>query len=800
MQAIWSRVGQTPFCRCRTCINTANGLVRRSSNAVGRRKPTFADVFTACYTSILGTAAVLDARNKDDRRRKLDKELEDARAALATYNVKEKPTQKSPKTSYQDLNSHLYPSKTDKTRSEDVLETLCAVITAPINVQLASQRLKSRGHEVENLWHEFQLGPLRDDGTIESRKDERRLWSRIKFDEEYDTRPLSTCSPRTQPQLRQLEDRTRELINRLLEQCGSPDSNIPDDKLYQDIKQMNARSFPHYEHPLDRETDARKSRLELNKSLRTVFKTYPATERRAMVGTICYNLLASEFPPNIHTYNTLVYGFNRRRQPDLAQAVLDMLASDKTLRPTQQTMICLLNHYITTGNVLGFYHHIARMIGKSTVGIGLQKKHVELLPNNRNVQEWVKETSVARFGDLLVETAKFSGNILETIMRGFLHFNLLRQAVTVFILCLRQNINFGNTRIVSQLFDQCIYALNAPLASALIRALAEHLHVVARLISTDPASRIAGQINNLLDICRLRNSVHLVTREERERLGFHPGKLDDLASQLWISDLERHIAQISTITSSIHQALVAKRRLCERISTAWEAALHYQTTAPMLSPVAAQRSWKIRVVVAAKQVADTERLLRSYQMGFRSILATTMSQDDRAVLYNQDVPFSTQVQNYFHLRNNRLASFHAQRAIDVSTSKANSRERRRGQGSTGYQEFHGFMTKLWLGQLNRRALVGKQRLEREYRNDRDMSYHTSGARLSYRQRLRVCFEVQRQSSEKESKGKRPEPSILQPSTLNKDEARLMDFTKAAPSLFGAHEEHLPRADLQAAAG
>ncbi len=40
-------------------------------------------VFTACYTAIMATAAVLDAGQKDKRRQELDRQIDEAKSDLA---------------------------------------------------------------------------------------------------------------------------------------------------------------------------------------------------------------------------------------------------------------------------------------------------------------------------------------------------------------------------------------------------------------------------------------------------------------------------------------------------------------------------------------------------------------------------------------------------------------------------------------------------------------------------------------------------------------------------------------------
>ncbi|KAH8178291.1 hypothetical protein LIA77_03373 [Sarocladium implicatum] len=58
------------------------GAGRRATTRASRRKATFAEAFTALYSSICATAAVVDAVWKEDRKSKVDAELQDVRDAL----------------------------------------------------------------------------------------------------------------------------------------------------------------------------------------------------------------------------------------------------------------------------------------------------------------------------------------------------------------------------------------------------------------------------------------------------------------------------------------------------------------------------------------------------------------------------------------------------------------------------------------------------------------------------------------------------------------------------------------------
>src|SRR6478735_10718358 len=88
MQALWSRAGQAHRCGCRACETVVSSRGRRVTTAARPRKVTFADIFTACYSSMFATAAIVDAVRKEDRRQELDRQLEETRRELAQLQLR----------------------------------------------------------------------------------------------------------------------------------------------------------------------------------------------------------------------------------------------------------------------------------------------------------------------------------------------------------------------------------------------------------------------------------------------------------------------------------------------------------------------------------------------------------------------------------------------------------------------------------------------------------------------------------------------------------------------------------------
>src|SRR5579862_2032461 len=85
MQTIWSRAKPTPSsCRCTSCISVAAAIARRATTSATRRRLKVGDTFTAFYSAIFATAALVDAKIKEDRRNGLDRMIQEAREDVRT--------------------------------------------------------------------------------------------------------------------------------------------------------------------------------------------------------------------------------------------------------------------------------------------------------------------------------------------------------------------------------------------------------------------------------------------------------------------------------------------------------------------------------------------------------------------------------------------------------------------------------------------------------------------------------------------------------------------------------------------
>ncbi|KAI9789068.1 MAG: hypothetical protein M1835_001915 [Candelina submexicana] len=85
MQTLWSRAAQSKCsCRCSSCLSAATAVTRHTTTATGRRRLKAGEAFTLFYSSIFATAALADAKIKENRRNEWDRVITEARGPLTS--------------------------------------------------------------------------------------------------------------------------------------------------------------------------------------------------------------------------------------------------------------------------------------------------------------------------------------------------------------------------------------------------------------------------------------------------------------------------------------------------------------------------------------------------------------------------------------------------------------------------------------------------------------------------------------------------------------------------------------------
>ncbi|KAK1980608.1 pentatricopeptide repeat domain-containing protein [Colletotrichum cereale] len=513
MQALWSRAGQARHCGCKACFNAAGGMMRQSATRATQRKPTFSEMFTACYTSIMGTAAVLDAKRKDERRKDLDRQLEEARAEFAKVmeNAPADTLETAPAGNI--ANRYKGALRDHKKQHSEIAEFFDS-----LGRTQTWSRAPSRSPEVETIWAEYGLEPTKRSMRALLGTDYLLLDRLIAEDEAL--RNLQHRAPKTIRQMRAAEDNVQQLVSSLLRgkaMTGSGDSkntrrglekakhgDCDTQHLQQEVSGLRQSNYPHYE----REVDSRaleKCSADLNRSLRSIFEASQPYNLRSTIMKVCHNLLVSSQPPTIHTYNTLIKGFDAAGLHPLASDVVKSLFQSK-LEPTQGTLVCLLNHFKETNDSGNFNNVIERMTGRDCRGIKIRRKLIDEVLTDPRLQKWALLKDVVVTKKYVIERAWFDSQVFAAIIEGMLSFRYLRNAVATVAFGLKLGFTFS-LRTMSQLLDHCVRALDPKAALGVLGAFATKPKLVEAVFSREcDQTYLAQRVQNLLDICGMTGS------------------------------------------------------------------------------------------------------------------------------------------------------------------------------------------------------------------------------------------------------------------------------------------------------
>ncbi|GAP88640.1 putative pentatricopeptide repeat domain-containing protein [Rosellinia necatrix] len=543
MQTLWSRAARTQSpCHRRICSHSVNTLVRRSTTGASRRKPTVTDVFTACYTTILGTATIIDARQKNERRQELDRELDRARASLKqtvaghpqghtdgddpALGGGASPTRHRPADAgcgegneldrelvrelkflfvdtknfddlgHRPLGTEMYfkrplPTYIKGKRGYESVRPLASELMAMCN--MAYRPLARRS------WMEEQLDWMDIEVAIAA--------------EEQDPETV-TRDARSSHELAETTGAVIDLVDELVRRTDThssvrpqDDTQAPDpvgDEIFWELEDLRrGQGFPSYQFA---STDPQYSThiwTLLHDAIRRIFNQ--AATSREIVGRICYNLLTAGVPPTIHTYNILIAGFNRIQRPDLAQAVIDSYL-DRTRWPaTAQTVICLLNHYRGPGGREGMRDVVHRMRGVKEDGL-----HISIL--------YEDQCNEALLLPKLRRSLEIAGRIAKTpryditfdrLIAGWLYHEEINIACMTFIAGLRAGA-FISVRPLQELLRGCVFTSNFSGARKLLTGIIQHfkhfswyLSEIIRDSTVEVAWELARNLDTLINVCWL---------------------------------------------------------------------------------------------------------------------------------------------------------------------------------------------------------------------------------------------------------------------------------------------------------
>jgi hypothetical protein len=550
MQALWSRTGLSHRCACRACEQVL-GAGRRATTKASRRKATFAEAFTALYSSFLATAAVVEAVRKEDRKAKVDAELEAVRNELSELRAKRAlrelqagiadqrlPGDDIPLSDLTDLqNRALWEQWRQIYDSEGFLDNVWRANGT------AEETLSSNQNHVK------PFGGVRLEATTILRAECTRIMRHIQAEEvdvRIDQKPLTTLDDfeNAASRLRSYIKGMLVMADRLHEERKMPRSShghysknhdqyrrqpwlVGDRRQRKHIKsrwppahgaaepvvtalsqawQAFDAPVPEYwfqKHPLQRENTIR-----LNDEIRELFRDdeLPLDE---LLGHISLRILKSPSLPDVHTHNLLLAGFTRRRWFNLASQAYELFFSDtNTLYSTPASLALSVTKPAMFWDVAGFKRAAGAIIGRDpTVGAKIARWPLAEVTRDGFVLSWA--TDYARrgvAGHWINAYAPMDLALREALISSLLHLRQHIDAASFFLACLQTGASVA-AGVVFELFNAIAKTPDARSAVRLVRGLAVRSKKFGELLRSLPKDIrlcVCRRLDYLLHIINLR--------------------------------------------------------------------------------------------------------------------------------------------------------------------------------------------------------------------------------------------------------------------------------------------------------
>jgi hypothetical protein len=469
---------------------------------------------------MFATAALVDMKFKDDRRKQWDLAIAEAKASSnvaregdassalegAAYKIESghsQPQSLVHNMALSILGAHEQSSMGSPAVSvwdELISTSLSKRQDTPFEAQLKTLDSHVRG---ELTGRELQTA---DEGSVLTGVEEADLDGAPRH-----SRKLRDREPRNQVHLQHIQDMVLKLVTRFLVSKESfstesaktihPPQNLElQAKLMADQVALLKTGIiwqPKYSLLNDKMLEERNS---LNESITTILTTEASGPANvdSMIAKICYNLLISSAPPSINTYNIMLIHFTRLQQHHLAQAVVDSLFEDSRFRPTPCTVAAILDHYAATGDRAGFNSVIQRMRG--TAGdMGIRRRHVYYLVDPK-VQSWTQQWKVIHLDDFVIAKVPRNPLIFNSLILGSLRVFGIKRAVMYFKAALREGCHV-TVGLFVRVAQACLAKQNKKAATALLSAIISRWHQCKGSWRLESYTGSRGIILQLMELC-----------------------------------------------------------------------------------------------------------------------------------------------------------------------------------------------------------------------------------------------------------------------------------------------------------
>ena len=552
MQAFWSRAAQTrSSCRCSACLHVASAIARRTTTAASKRRLNVGDLFTACYSTIFGTAVFADAKAKQQRRKEWDLAIAEAKAGIS-MDEPERVERTVPDAGHPQNLPSIVRSVLGERRLRAAdwngtsLTTSRTIHHDPVDITLDLHLKQSLA--IPTVTHQLSPSP-----EVEG------YWP----DGAYTN--FSPREPLARLHVDKMEEMISKLVTRLLlrsrDLSNLVDFSIAKTDISFQVKEIAKRleSLQGSDTRLPSYTfyDLRAAALErwrLNSAIQTLLENTATDHSNVglILAKICYNLLVSSTPPNIQTYNILIHYLTRLRLYELAQVVVDSFLYESKFKPSSTTIQLILNHYSVQKDTAGFRAIVNRM--RAADGdMRMRKRSLDSLCKPQ-IQEWAMTTKVLQKGGYLREKIPRDSNIFDSLINGFLELDLLKSAVRYLRAALREGMQVSSKTLL-RVVEECTRVLDYEAGLLVLRALLRQWEEdSSSTILYSSQARLA--VHRLFGLCGIKPSL-----DSRRLLPRNVSRIAvvNLQRHMTIQSIEDKIDRFAERIMSVETALVGSQ-------------------------------------------------------------------------------------------------------------------------------------------------------------------------------------------------------------------------------------------------
>jgi hypothetical protein len=521
MQSLLSRVGQAHRCGCRTCSTAVRGFGRRAT-AAPRRRATFADIFTACYSSVFASAAVIDAVRKDERRREIDQQLEETRRELAELRAQPDPAALELESTVSPLSDEQMQLIWRELKSIYLNRPYMKEISEPAELPESDMRQKLQQEQYNIL----------DKDSMRKRRetDLDRMDMALMIEETLRSLPRRDMFKRSHME-RYCNDMVYLMLQMMQRAESRPeDASVPS-RSFDDALKLLDEGYPRYTFRDVNPEQARQSLIQLNRASRSVIND-TKLGRKEVIGRICYNMAISSFPPDIHVFNALIVAFDRHAHyRRFSEALVYSFFYEGFMMPTPSTFAAILHHFKVTGNHGRFLRAVACIAGVDDTTGAKVRSHHSARVQRTGTWDTKKQTLT---GDYVWDHAHINRLVVEELLSGFMSFHMLDAAVSLFASCMRIGVSV-TAKLTKQILDECIYRLDWAATLRLVQELTSNRAMWDQMLKAHNNRTVAyiiDRLYSLLDLIGLRPSGEIMSKQGLDNLGIAEAEFGTLLENI----------------------------------------------------------------------------------------------------------------------------------------------------------------------------------------------------------------------------------------------------------------------------